>query len=201
MPELKHAFSAGRMNKDLDERLVPNGEYRDATNIEISTSEGSNTGVVQSLHGNFARRVMAPFGPNTNYDLGTNDNSAVCVGSVTSPDTDKIYYLVNSEINANTGALLNTRKNYILEYDTISETIKYVFVDIFYVRARIGPNVNDTNVLYIQEGSDTGGLNFTGILSPLTAIFFERSPFIFIHCRSIRPTTLARTFFNSYVLL
>ena len=55
MPELKHAFSAGRMNKDLDERLVPNGEYRDATNIEISTSEGSNTGVVQSLRGNFAR--------------------------------------------------------------------------------------------------------------------------------------------------
>ena len=168
MPELKHAFSAGRMNKDLDERLVPNGEYRDATNIEISTSEGSNTGVVQSLRGNFARRVMAPFGPYTNYDLGTDDNSAVCVGSVTSPDTDKIYYLVNSEINANTNARLNTRKNYILEYDTISETIKYVFVDIFYVRARVNANVNDTSVLYIQEGSDTGGLNFTGIRVGMT---------------------------------
>ena len=38
MPELKHHFRAGKMNKDLDERLVPNGEYRDAQNIEISTS-------------------------------------------------------------------------------------------------------------------------------------------------------------------
>jgi len=28
MSELKHHFRAGKMNKDLDERLVPNGEYR-----------------------------------------------------------------------------------------------------------------------------------------------------------------------------
>ena len=28
-----HVFQSGKMNKDLDERLVPNGEYRDAMNI------------------------------------------------------------------------------------------------------------------------------------------------------------------------
>ena len=42
MPEIKHHFRSGKMNKDLDERLVPNGEYRDAQNIEISTSEGDD---------------------------------------------------------------------------------------------------------------------------------------------------------------
>ena len=42
MPEIKRTFTAGKMNKDLDERLVPNGEYRDATNIQVSTSDGSN---------------------------------------------------------------------------------------------------------------------------------------------------------------
>ena len=41
MPELKRSFQSGRMNKDLDERLVPNGEYVDAMNIEVSTSEDS----------------------------------------------------------------------------------------------------------------------------------------------------------------
>ena len=41
MLELNHKFHTGRMNKDLDERLVPNGEYRDALNIEVNTSEGS----------------------------------------------------------------------------------------------------------------------------------------------------------------
>ena len=76
MPELKHAFGAGRMNKDKDERLVPNGEYRDAKNIEISTSEGSNTGVVQTLLGNTKRDSMQAFSlypngvsPTAYYDL------------------------------------------------------------------------------------------------------------------------------------
>ena len=40
------------MNKDLDERLVPNGEYRDALNIEVSTSEDSDIGTVQNILGN-----------------------------------------------------------------------------------------------------------------------------------------------------
>ena len=52
MPELKHGFGAAKMNKDADERIVPNGEYRDALNIEIVTSESSDTGSMQTLLGN-----------------------------------------------------------------------------------------------------------------------------------------------------
>ena len=44
MPELKRTFSGGAMNKDLDERLVPNGQYRDALNVQVSTSEGADVG-------------------------------------------------------------------------------------------------------------------------------------------------------------
>ena len=40
------------MNKDLDERLVPNGEYRNAENIEIATSESSEVGTIQNVVGN-----------------------------------------------------------------------------------------------------------------------------------------------------
>jgi hypothetical protein len=35
MPEIKSGFSRGKMNKDLDERLIANGEYRDAMNIQV----------------------------------------------------------------------------------------------------------------------------------------------------------------------
>ena len=52
MGELKHGFGAAKMNKDADERIVPNGEYRDALNIEISTSEDSDVGTMQTLLGN-----------------------------------------------------------------------------------------------------------------------------------------------------
>jgi len=52
MPELKRKFQSGKMNKDLDERLVPNGEYRDALNVEVSTSEDDDLGSAQTIMGN-----------------------------------------------------------------------------------------------------------------------------------------------------
>lgn len=52
MPEIKHLFNAGRMNKDLDERLVPNGEYRDALNIQLASTDGGDAGAIQNLLGN-----------------------------------------------------------------------------------------------------------------------------------------------------
>ena len=38
MPEIKHTFTGGKMNKDLDERLVPNGEYRDVRVLDSNTA-------------------------------------------------------------------------------------------------------------------------------------------------------------------
>ena len=54
MPEFKHNFTSGKMNKDLDERLIPDGEYRDTMNVQLSTSDGSDVGTIQNiLHNNF----------------------------------------------------------------------------------------------------------------------------------------------------
>ena len=58
MPELKHLFYQGKMNKDLDERLVPNGEYRDAMNIQVSTSDESDVGTIQNILGNNSSTVL-----------------------------------------------------------------------------------------------------------------------------------------------
>jgi rRNA processing protein Gar1 len=52
MSEIKKQFTGGKMNKDVDERLVPTGEYRDAMNIQVSTSEGSDVGTIQNILGN-----------------------------------------------------------------------------------------------------------------------------------------------------
>ena len=52
MPEIKNQFTGGKMNKDLDERLVPKGDYRDAMNIQVSTSEEGAVGTVQNILGN-----------------------------------------------------------------------------------------------------------------------------------------------------
>ena len=52
MPKLKQTFIRGKMNKDLDERLVPKGEYRDGENIQVSTSEGNDVGAIENILGN-----------------------------------------------------------------------------------------------------------------------------------------------------
>ena len=57
MPEIKHVFQAGKMNKDIDERLVQNGEYRDALNIQVRTTDANSSGIgdagtAQNIKGN-----------------------------------------------------------------------------------------------------------------------------------------------------
>jgi len=52
MAETKNTFVAGKMNQDVDERLLPDGQYRSASNITIESTGGSNMGAVQNARGN-----------------------------------------------------------------------------------------------------------------------------------------------------
>ena len=83
MAELKHNFTAGKMNLDLDERLVPNGEYREATNVQVATSEGSNLGTVQNLLSNY--RLPQNLDYNSSY---------ICVGSIADEKNDSLYWFI-----------------------------------------------------------------------------------------------------------
>ena len=88
MPEIKHQFTGGRMNKDLDERLIKNGEYRDAMNIQVSTSEDSDVGTVQNILGNSLVLGQDIVGDNSH-----------CVGSIADEKNDKLYYFICSQEN------------------------------------------------------------------------------------------------------
>src|SRR6056300_1185514 len=52
MPEVKNAFLKAKMNKDLDSRLIPSGEYRNAVNAQINHSESGDAGTLQNILGN-----------------------------------------------------------------------------------------------------------------------------------------------------
>ena len=60
MAEIKNAFIKSRMNKDLDARLLPSGEYRDAINISVSQSEGGDVGAVENVKGNELKASIEP---------------------------------------------------------------------------------------------------------------------------------------------
>ena len=118
MPEIKNQFTGGKMNKDLDERLVRNGEYRDAMNIQVSTSEGSDVGTVQNIPGNLNISEYLRLGE------GYFSKNAVCVGAVADEKNDKLYWFVRdsgSEIEDPTGAsavIVTTPFDGIFEYSS-----------------------------------------------------------------------------------
>jgi hypothetical protein len=60
MAEVKNAFIQSKMNKDLDDRLLPSGEYRNAVNAQVSKSEGSDVGALENVLGN---ALIADFTP------------------------------------------------------------------------------------------------------------------------------------------
>tara|TARA_R110000851_G_scaffold479_2_gene1538 strand:+ start:2741 stop:4558 length:1818 start_codon:yes stop_codon:yes gene_type:complete len=112
MGELKHGFGAAKMNKDADERIVPNGEYRDALNIEIVTSEGSNTGAMQTLLGNSNISnddIAVIISPNTK-----------CVGSIADEKNNNLYYFISDP---------NNFTDYIFQYNSDNEELIPIVVD------------------------------------------------------------------------
>ncbi len=82
MAEIKNTFTQGKMNKDLDERILPNGQYRDAMNVEVTTSEGSDVGTVQNILGN---DTVAQFVPASGY---------TCIGRISEEKTTSLYWIV-----------------------------------------------------------------------------------------------------------
>ena len=107
MPEIKHVFTSGRMNKDLDERAVPNNEYRDALNVQVSTSDGSDVGALQNISGNQQISLLA-------------ETNAKTIGSVRDTQNNKIYWFVASQ-----------GKSIIAEYDEGTGLTSPVLVDVY----------------------------------------------------------------------
>ena len=123
MPEFIRTFTSGKMNQDLDERLVPNGEYRDALNINVSGSEGSNSGTIRNVKGNLELRYEAfneSTGVYSTWTAGYIDSltNPVCIGSITDQVDEKIYWFIASD---NVSA--------IAQYDKNTDLIKPILVD------------------------------------------------------------------------
>ena len=103
MAELIHTFTSGKMNKDLDERLVPNGEYRDALNLELASSDSSQVGTFQNIKGNLELRNKM-YNPKTeaynqwlDAQYITALDNPVCVGAMADENSDNIYWFIASD--------------------------------------------------------------------------------------------------------
>jgi len=99
MAEVKNVFIKGKMNKDLDERLIPKGEYREAQNILISESEDSDSGAVENILGN---KTI------TDSSVVTANNTTEVIGSHTDIKSKKVFYFI-TDFNGITGDVLDIK--------------------------------------------------------------------------------------------
>ena len=88
MANLKRHFIAGKMNKSVDERLVPNGEYIDALNVRLGSTEASEIGSVENSKGNTQVTTLE-------YNGTALSNSAKCIGVLDDSANEKLYWLVH----------------------------------------------------------------------------------------------------------
>jgi len=96
MAEVKNTFIQSKMNKDLDARLIPNGQYRDALNVGISRSEGDDVGALENVLGN----VLIS-------DFGLDDCSLECIGHWMDMDNDRIFVFLTNYSDSSPTLLAN----------------------------------------------------------------------------------------------
>tara|TARA_Y100001938_G_scaffold25269_1_gene33580 strand:- start:24890 stop:30169 length:5280 start_codon:yes stop_codon:yes gene_type:complete len=119
MANVQRNFVLGRMNKSLDERLLPNGEYVDAMNVRLGSTEQSEVGSVENAKGNTQLTTLQ-------YDGQALSTNARCIGAFEDGATETLYWFVHDPDFAlgATGKLdlvvsLNTLTN-VLTYHIIS---------------------------------------------------------------------------------
>ncbi len=115
MGNVKRHFIKGRMNKSVDERLVPNGEYINALNVRLGSTEGSEVGSVENSKGNSQLTTLQYKG----VDLG---DSAQCIGSFEDGVNETIYWFMHdgSNTTSSTGVV-----DMIVSYNTNTDLLIY----------------------------------------------------------------------------
>jgi|8_EtaG_2_1085327.scaffolds.fasta_scaffold02583_3 hypothetical protein len=98
MPEIKNNFIKGKMNKDLDERLIQKGEYREAQNVALSESDDSDSGALEILLGNIAKNIATDLKDASNNTLFATSTSILpeVIGYVGDVKNKRVIYFVTN---------------------------------------------------------------------------------------------------------
>jgi len=156
MTNITRNFITGRMNKVVDERLVPNGEYIDAMNIRMGSTEMSEIGVIENTKGNEGLTLLT-------YIDGTSlSANARCIGAYQDGEASTLYWFVHDP-DFTVGA--TGKLDLVVSFNTNTNILTYHIVSI-----NDGNNVDTTlnfnsdylitGVNLIKTGTTTENLLF-----------------------------------------
>jgi hypothetical protein len=141
MANFTRNFIAGRMNKVVDQRLLPEGEYIDAMNIRMGSTENSEIGVIENTKGNLPLTSLK-------YTNGTPlSASARCIGAIEDSANETIYWFVHDN---NFGVGATGKLDLIVSFNIFTNILTYHVISI-----NDGGNINTTlnfNPKYLITG-------------------------------------------------
>ena len=109
------------MNKSVDERLIPNGEYIDALNVRMGSTEQSEIGVIENVKGNLPLTSLS-------YVDGTPLSSdAKCIGAFEDGERETIYWFVHDP-NFPVGA--TGKLDLIVSFNVLTGILTYHIISI-----------------------------------------------------------------------
>jgi hypothetical protein len=127
MANIQRNFIAGRMNKSLDERLVPNGEYIDALNVRLGSTEASEIGSVENSKGNTKMTSLQYEQTNSVTGAVLLSNQARCIGAYEDGQNNRIYWFVHDPAFSvgNTGKI-----DMIVSFNPTTQNLTYHIISI-----------------------------------------------------------------------
>ena len=114
-------FIAGKMNKVVDERLIPDGQYIDALNIRMGSTEQSEIGVIENSKGNISLTAL------TYIDGTPLSADARCIGSLADGEKETIYWFIHDS-NFPVGA--TGKLDMIVSFNTLTNILTYHIISI-----------------------------------------------------------------------
>jgi len=120
MAQTRTDFIAGKMNKSVDERLVPPGQYIDALNVRLGSTEGTEIGAVENSKGNSKLTQLEYAGEPLTGEVRT-------IGCFEDGINETIYWFVHNE--GNTISLTGV-VDMIVSFNTNTNTLTYHVVTV-----------------------------------------------------------------------
>ena len=164
MAEVKNAFIKSKMNKDLDDRLIPSGEYRDAQNVQISRSESSDVGALENVLGN--KEIL--FSSNqVSFSTLVGAPNIKCIGQFVDENNTTIYSFWTDyfDVQAEDRIIYSpSAKNYILAYninggDNYKVLVEGAFLNFSQTNPIIGVNIIEGLLFWTDDRNQPRKIN------------------------------------------
>ena len=166
MGEVKNAFIKSKMNKDLDARLLPSGEYRNAVNTQVSKSENAGVGSLENVLGN---SIVVDFFTETGV------NNLISIGGLANELNNTMYiFLTNNPVLPVTEPRQKQEdynkdgSNFVISYNTLTDEcnilVKGAFLNFSALNKIYGVNVLEGLLFWTDNRNQPRKINLDNAL-------------------------------------